>query len=603
MNNKIFSLLMAGLFLSMAVFAQQSDAVFNKIEKYYTLHPDGRMQYREVKDLTLNTHYAFNRSYGETFIVFNPETQKLLIDEAYTMMADGKKVVAPENAFNPVLPRQAADFPHAAHLREMVVTHTALEVGATVHLDYTINTEAGFFPALMEKIVIPQNDPVNEMKIIVRVPDETPFNYHITKLRTGPEITKESGFTIYTFTFMAVKPHAHDYWQKAEHTGEPVLTFSTSKDLHRIVDNYVAQNAFQMKASAEMIKAVEQVTKDAEKEMDKILAIQNLVVNEVHHFGIDEKNLGYDLRYPSMVWSSNGGTDAENALLLATLLRAGGINASPMALFAPGTPDKKAGNLNEIVGYLVQVKPKTGKPFYLSAKEANSYDAALDYPGYNAMLLDAAVESLRFETFPGPDTKLVMDADITFGSEKSNVAGTVKMMGMGVPVFHNSDTAEHIRRIKSLPVKVKDITVFDVSSSAANMTFGMETDNPVEARGGYYILSLPYLAGDPVKSWPSELPSERMSDIDLGNGLDISYSYDIALPEGYGFVIPEEPLVIKNDIGSVEVSFILDGKVLSVKRSFRIPDPEVGQQNWKEVKALFDSWRTEKYNTLIIKAL
>ncbi|MDD3011162.1 MAG: DUF3857 domain-containing protein, partial [Bacteroidales bacterium] len=150
MNKKIYrfpTLLIAGLLLSVVSLAQSSDAVFNNIEKHYTLYPDGRMQYREVKDLTLNTHYAFNRIYGETFIVFNPEAQKLAIDEAYTLMADGKKVVAPENAFNPVLPRPAADFPGAAHLREMVVTHTALEVGAKIHLDYVINTEAGFYPA------------------------------------------------------------------------------------------------------------------------------------------------------------------------------------------------------------------------------------------------------------------------------------------------------------------------------------------------------------------------------------------------------------------------------------------------------------------------
>lgn len=605
MNNKIYrfpALLIAGLLLSFVTLAQDSDAVFNKIEKHYTLHPDGRMQYREVKDLTLNTHYAFNRTYGETFIVFNPETQKLLIDEAYTIMADGKKVVAPENAFNPVLPRPAADFPHAAHLREMVVTHTALEVGSKIHLDYTINTEAGFYPALMDEIVIPQSDPVEEMKVVVRVPEGTPFNYHVTKLRTGPEITTDLGFTIYTFTFLSVKPLAHDVWQKADHTGEPVLTFSTSKDLHRLVDKYVNQNAFKLKATPEMTKAVAAVTLGTKSETEKILAIQAIVANEVHHYGINEKYLGYNLRTPAEVWITNGGTKAENAVLLATLLRSGGVNANPVAIFAPGTPDKKAGNLNEIKGYMVQVNPKEGKRVYLDPNHVNSFSAALNYPGYHALPLDAAVESLRFENFNAPDTRRTMSLQIAFGPEKSNINGAVSLSGKGVPTFKNIDTTAHIREIKSLPVKAKDVTAFDISSVGANITFEMEKENPVEAKNGYFILEMPYLGNDPAHTWPYELQSSRKSDIDLGNGLDINYTFDIAIPAGYDFVLPAESVILKNSFGAIEINYTLNGDKLKVTKMFRIPDPVAGEQSWTEVKALFDLWRTENYSKIIIKA-
>ena len=46
-------------------------------------------------------------------------------------MADGKKVKAPENAINEILPAFAAGAPAFNSLREMVITHTALERGAT----------------------------------------------------------------------------------------------------------------------------------------------------------------------------------------------------------------------------------------------------------------------------------------------------------------------------------------------------------------------------------------------------------------------------------------------------------------------------------------
>ncbi|NCD43028.1 MAG: DUF3857 domain-containing protein [Bacteroidia bacterium] len=605
MNKKIYrfpTLLIAGLFLSVITLAQHSDAVFNNIEKHYTLYPDGRMQYREVKDLTLNTHYAFNRIYGETFIVFNPEAQKLAIDEAYTLMADGKKVVAPENAFNPVLPRPAADFPGAAHLREMVVTHTALEVGAKIHLDYVINTEAGFYPALMDEIVIPQTDPVENMKIIVQVPEGTPFNYHITKLRTSPEIATDKGFTTYTFTFVAIKALSHDYWQKAGHSGDPVLTFSTSKDLHRLVDSYVNQKAFQLKVSPQMSKAVSAATKEAQSDMEKIAAIQDIVVNEIYHFGINEKHLGYQLRTPVEVWNSNGGTKAEKALLLAAMLRSGGMNANPVALFAPGTPDKKAGNLNEIKEYLVQVNPKEGKRIYLNTDQSNTFSAALNYPGYSALLLDAAVESLRFENFPGPDTKRNMSLKIVFEPEKSTITGAVTLSGKGVPVFNPVDTATHVREIKGLPVKTKHVTALHVSSVSSNITFEMETANPVKAKNGYFILDMPYLGNDPAHTWPYELQSSRTTDIDLGNGLDINYTFDISIPEGYAYVVPAEDVVLKNSFGAIAINYVVDGNRLKVTKILRVLNPVTEEQSWPEVKALFDLWRTENYSKLIIKA-
>ncbi len=605
MKNKIYrfpAILIAVFFLSVATFAQSSDAVFTKIEKHYTLHPDGRMQYREIKELTLNTHYAFNRRYGETFIIFNPENQKLSIDEAYTIMADGKKVFAPENAFNAVLPRGAADFPHAANLREMVVTHTALEVGATIYLNYVINTKANFFPALMDKIIIAENDPVKELKIVVRVPEGTPFNYHVTKLRTGPAISNDMGFTTYTFTFMAVKPYSHDLWQKAENTGYPVLTFSTSKDMHRLVDKFVNQKAFWLKSSPDMIKALAEATEEAKSEMEKIAAIQALVANEIHHFGINEKHLGYKLRTLEEVWVTNGGTKAENALLLATLLRDGDINANPVALFAPGTPDRKAGNLSEITDYLVLVKTKDGEKIYLTPEHVNSTNAALNYPGYRILALDPAVESLRFETLPTPETKRTMDLQIDFRPEKSKIKGDVSFSGKGIPLFKTEDTTSHIREIMSLSLKAHDVTSFKITASQSNISFDMEKENPVESKNGYYIFTLPYLGDDPVNTRPSELVTERTSDIDLQNAVNLSYTFDITVPDGYTFVMPAENIIRKNSIGGVEISFALSGDKLSIKKMFRIPEPVMEEQKWSEVKDLFDLWRTKTYNTLIIKA-
>ncbi|PID93545.1 MAG: hypothetical protein CSA95_07230 [Bacteroidetes bacterium] len=605
MNKKryyIWALWLVGLFASSPTIAQKSDAIINRLEKHYTLFPDGRMQYREVKNLTLKTHYAFHRSYGESFILFNPEAQTLSIDKAYTLMADGKKVETPKNAFNAVLPRTCSNFPRAAHLREMVVTHTGLEVGATIHLDYVIDTRAGFFPALMGNLTLPQEDPVKEMKVVVRLPEGTPLNYHITKLRTAPEIMQEDGFTVYTFTFPNLAPRSHDQWQPTEGEEYPTLTFSSSKDLHRLIDRYVNQEAFQLKCSPAMLQAATEKTKEATTEKEKISAIQSLVANEIRHFNIAEKHLGYQLRTPEQVWQSNGGTKAENALLLTTLLRAVDLRATPVALFAPGTPHKRAGNLNEIINYLVEVKTKDGQTSYLATNREHHTDASEEYPGYHTLTLDAAIESLRFTTLPRTSLKRELQLTLHFTPEELTTQGTLFLSGKHGPSFKENDTTEYLDKLKELSIKPADVTQLEkIEPKGVKVTFRTSGEHPEEGRNGYYLLSLPHLDSDPIDLQPSTLQESRTSDIDLGNPLLISYSFEVNIPEGYRFVIPQTDIRAKNSFGSVEIKYRQREQRLNISKRFMVPSPTAKKEHWKEVKTLFDLWRTGTHHQLFIK--
>ena len=120
------------------------DAEYQKLVKEYILQKDGSWDFHYRKEIKLLTHYSFHRLFGETFIVYNPLYQQLKINEAFTVMADGKKVIVPQNAFNGVLPGFAANIPAYNHLREMVVTHTGTEVGSVITLDYTIHSAGNF---------------------------------------------------------------------------------------------------------------------------------------------------------------------------------------------------------------------------------------------------------------------------------------------------------------------------------------------------------------------------------------------------------------------------------------------------------------------------
>ena len=125
-----------------------SEAEFRVLSKHYTLHADGSQELRVKKELTLYTHAAMNGLYGETFITYDPQYQELKIHESYTRQKDGTIVKTPDNAFVEVLPSSAKDAPAYNRLKEMVVVHTGLELGATIVLDYSNDSRAVYFPAL-----------------------------------------------------------------------------------------------------------------------------------------------------------------------------------------------------------------------------------------------------------------------------------------------------------------------------------------------------------------------------------------------------------------------------------------------------------------------
>ena len=164
-------------------------------------------------------------------MIYDPEYQELQITEAYTIMADGQRVEVPGNAFNEVLPRAAAHVPPYNRLREMVITHTGLEVGATIYLDYVLKTKAGYMPAFMGEEFIKDIVAVKEKQVIIHVPAAQELQYKMLNLRTAPEVINEKGIKTYTFSFSELSAYNGEWGKDYELL--PRLFFSTAKDLER----------------------------------------------------------------------------------------------------------------------------------------------------------------------------------------------------------------------------------------------------------------------------------------------------------------------------------------------------------------------------------
>ncbi|HRW63762.1 MAG TPA: DUF3857 domain-containing protein, partial [Bacteroidales bacterium] len=311
----------------------QNDAVFKSIKKVYELNTDGSVIYKYQHQLKYITHLSFNRLYGETFIVYNPQQQELKFNKVETKTPDGRIVVSPENAFNEVLPRFAAGAPAFNHLREMVVTHTGLELGCVVDLDYEVHSKAGYIPFLNENIELQENVPVEKMEIVVKVPENTELNYKLLNLEANPDKKQENGFTIYTWTFKNLKASERESNQPHDRAYLPRLMFSDATMQQTL--NYITANA-DVSLNDDIKQIVTKRIAEKKKSMQIIRELQTLVNNEINSFDIPLEYTAYSTRPLAKVWESNGATELEKYLLFNELLKFSGIE-SKMAYAIPSS--------------------------------------------------------------------------------------------------------------------------------------------------------------------------------------------------------------------------------------------------------------------------
>jgi hypothetical protein len=605
LKNTILSLLVITIPMISLSQEEYTDAVYNKLAKEYVLNPDGTMEYHYYKELKILTHFAFHRLFGETFIVYDPTYQELVINEAYTIMADGKKVVAPENAFNEVLPRFARDIPSYNHMREMVVTHTGLEVGAVIVLDYTVITKDPFIPYLMGNVAIGENVPVKEMAITVSVPPNTRLKYKMLNLRSAPEITDSREKKSHKWTFRGLKANSMESYQDPNLV--PHLLFSTAMDLPYVYFRFVDQPAFRHQLGTDLSKRVEEAMKDKKDDLKMMLALQDIVIKEVSLANIPLEHTGFKVRTPEETWQETNATELEKAIMLSDMLVKANISALPVAMVPNNEYDRAIGNLLSFEKFYVQVNPKETGRFYLSVTNKNDQNLIYELEDYTALQLDGAIESLR--TFSKeakePDNEISLEGDIDL-SNQGMLTGSLKMELEGklnpyLKVLGNEDAMKGYLSGGINSSAIKTFKVKELNQETSLVEFILEKEYQMNEIGGYFFFDLPALSIDMRQYRIEGMNDTRDEPLKLPVSIDEEYSFTISIPDGWELISPEADIEIKNDVGKFDVVIQKKKSKIVVSKDIEI-NQEITPQQYEGFLFLVRSWMDEKHNRLVLKA-
>lgn len=528
------------LLLAVLPVKAESEAEFRKLSKTYTLRADGSQELRVQKELTLFTHAAMNGLYGETFIVYDPEFQELTIHESYTRQKDGTVIKTPSNALVEVLPSSAANAPAYNHLKEMVVVHTGLELGATIYLDYSIVSKAGYLPELDVCCPVKELSPVKEFIFRLNVPAGKSVRYELLNASAKPVIAQGNGMKSFIWTLKDVAPRPYAYPSGRGNLGlvqavasgmMPVFVASTWPGYTEAV-KYL-QKQFAVGNTSVVEGKVAELTQGLEGNPQ---AMRNAIANymaglyQLGHCNVSLQDAGYRLRPASEVITSAYGTQAELVNLDVTLQRAAGLEAEVAVCALRPSVDGNRG-LATVMSLVCQSKKMPEKVALTGTEEAclQPFMTITDLQGKKLML----------ESYLG---------------------------------------AKEVRTTDTLEIK---------------------SDKLQELADGWGIV--PLSDPTPVRSLYAYAGNTSISEkILLPRTVDCALETIVRLPEGMkwsGHADKE----ISNACGKVVFSYKAVKGGVKVTRSIRIDRQLQTPANYKELYALLSEWRDTNNHTLVVK--
>ena len=604
--NKCLFVFLTGIVFSISYLSAQTtdqDAEYQKIVKEYTLNRDGSYDFHYRKELKLLTYFSFQRLYGETFIVYNPKYQQLKINEAYTVMADGKKVMAPENAFNEVLPGFARDVAAYNFLREMVVTHTATEIGALITLDYTIHTSGGYLPVFFGQEEIGEAAPVKDLELIIHLPADVTLQYRMLNNRTAPEITEANGQRTYRWSVLGLPALPRTSNQDPER--QAMLQFSIAKDMPFAYFAFVNQLAFKETIGPEASKRAEKETKDKTDDLDKIFALQALVIDELKLVDIPLEYTGYKVRPPQEIWQSANATPLEKAILLSKMLVAAGINAYPVATAPNGLYNNDMGNLAVFDDFLVQVNPKKMGRIYLSVNQKQSQNLIYDLLDKTIILLDPAMESMRTFQEKPEQNMLKMEADLKVSADKM-ISGSIELSAEGIvnPYFRIYKDSSYVKNMLTGDIpgsKIGKPGLEKLSSLKTEAEMAVDDTEIKTSYDGYLFFVLPRFRTG-FDSWNLyQYAGSGTTPVKFEHHLWEEYTYKITLPDGYSLFTPPVDMYFKNVLGVLSIKISQKGNDVSIYREFELSHDVVTSNNMDALKEMIKAWENGEWRKIVLK--
>lgn len=569
--------------------APQAEADFIKLVKEYTFRPDGSMEFHYSKQLKINTHLALNNLYGETFIVYNPRFQSLKFNTSYTRQADGQIVSTPPNAFNEVLPSSAADAPAYNYLKEMVVTHTGLELGATIFLDYTLTSKPGYFdkPDLDE--ILQEESPVKEYTVIINIPAGQELHYLLSGKKAKPHISTKGELKQYRWTLKNIPAASREPFQTPYFGNAPRLIATGYLSTKDALTHYLSR--FQFRLSPENILFTRNLVKDQATNTDKIFALQQFIVHRISNIGIPADLTAYTLRSPDEVLESAYGTAAEKTQTFMAMLKALDFNPDLVAVYPAGLNIK---GIKPMTQLKIKVDEKA-RPLFLSALSEPVESPELRGNRDEIWLISS--EDIRPLIVINSKGKIHARSTVRLSPSQADLDVILSVGGL-LPIAGKKEEAKLIKAFSAGFGKIISLETLPEDSRLPVLKFSaQQAVSPVQ---GYLLYTLPF-SSKGVQSWRmNKLNTQRKSILEIPYAINETYEYEI-LPEA-GLKLASKPVEIhkNNAVGSFDLSIRQEGDTIRILKRIQLDKALISPADYPNLRDLMNLWFSQESEKIVL---
>lgn len=566
-----------GLLLTWTAVAKGYEAEFKQITKSWTLHADGGQEYRHSKELTIYTHTAMNSTYGESFITYNPNHQKIVIHSAYTKQKDGNIIQTPENAFVEVLPRNAAKAPDYNHLKELVIVHTGLDLGSTIYLDYSIITEPGYLKEIDICQSLNELSPVKDYRLRISLPEGKPLESQIINSSLKPK----------TSTSQGIKTHSYQLNNLAPRSFEPGTTVLSGGVQQLIATSYKStsdalatlESQFGRTRDLRVNQLANQLTATHDTNREKAYALLDYVVNQVETTPLTLEDVGFRIR-PEVSLITNGyGTEAEKAALLYGLLKAGGLDAEIWAYYLK--PISVQSGLTAIDKLIVAIS-LDGEEYLLSPTSL----MPVHYTGAYALNMQDG-ETKQISTGL---SRIAYSADIKLTEGKANEQIKASFSSGFIPFSANVLSVLTGGAKEATSKQEKGQTTVDYSQGST-----------LQSNDGYTLYRLPDTSLGITQQGYQKYNSTRQGNLVLSAPISEQYSYSVKWDDNLELRTADFTKEIKNKVGVLLVSFHTEGDKIIIQRSIEINQPIITPTMYADFKQLITAWVSDQNKHLLFK--
>ncbi|HEY9101174.1 DUF3857 domain-containing transglutaminase family protein [Chitinimonas sp.] len=324
-QKKILAVLLLSSFQTFAMPGDNPNVTIEKDNQHFRVEENGEYTVTIESQQKIEKEEALQQ-YGQYTIPLNKQLSTLESVEAYTLKADGRKILVAPDQIKTQQDRASAAAPMYLDNINKIVVFSDLSVGDSIYVKYVKRTKP-LFPGYFEDITVPDFHPYKESVLTYDLPSTLRLRADSLAYTAG-NVREQGERRAYTWRYDQapkdrVEAMAVDYLDFGHHL--QVSTFKDWAELAHAYEQSAADTAIPTESIATLAK---QITANAIDDRAKALLLSDWVRQNVRYVAVYLGRGGVIPHSADKVLNNRYGDCKDHASLLIAMLASVGIDST-----------------------------------------------------------------------------------------------------------------------------------------------------------------------------------------------------------------------------------------------------------------------------------